>query len=98
MRRRPPRSTLTDTLFPSTTFFRSLECLQMHLRAEYNNTPVRLFVPLSLLHRVIPVLSSEFDATASIQPHTSLPASARKGQSATTKAADRKSTRLNSSH
>src|SRR3546814_10262644 len=26
MRRRPPRSTLTDTLFPSTTLFRSGEC------------------------------------------------------------------------
>src|SRR3546814_6673739 len=28
MIRRPPRSTLTDTLFPYTTLFRSLECLE----------------------------------------------------------------------
>src|SRR3546814_14886294 len=30
MIRRPPRSTRTDTLFPYTTLFRSLECRQEH--------------------------------------------------------------------
>src|SRR3546814_11594767 len=35
MIRRPPRSTRTDTLFPYTTLFRSLDVLLSRLEAEY---------------------------------------------------------------
>src|SRR3546814_7325498 len=34
MKRRPPRSTLTDTLFPYTTLFRSAVFLQPHYRVS----------------------------------------------------------------
>src|SRR3546814_6227955 len=34
MRRRPPRSTRTDTLFPYTTLFRSVHGPTMHLRVR----------------------------------------------------------------
>src|SRR3546814_19824551 len=34
MRRRPPRSTRTDTLFPYTTLFRSAECVIRAVEAE----------------------------------------------------------------
>src|SRR3546814_11721031 len=35
MMRRPPRSTRTDTLFPYTTLFRSLDVLQVQAAAEH---------------------------------------------------------------
>src|SRR3546814_3759650 len=34
MSRRPPRSTLTDTLFPYTTLFRSEDCIALHIMGD----------------------------------------------------------------
>src|SRR3546814_13899918 len=36
MQRRPPRSTLTDTLFPYTTLFRSARQARLHISPEYS--------------------------------------------------------------
>src|SRR3546814_5185728 len=49
MRRRPPRSTLTDTLLPYTTLFRSLAALvdvgDVDRRAHVDAARVRLLLP-----------------------------------------------------
>src|SRR3546814_6457761 len=41
MRRRPPRSTRTDNLFPSTTLFRSRTCLSRHASLSRQRHPSR---------------------------------------------------------
>src|SRR3546814_17801892 len=50
MIRRPPRSTRTDTLFPSTTLFRSVEALQV-LRVVEGDGDRRLAARLGHLSR-----------------------------------------------
>src|SRR3546814_3560710 len=46
MVRRPPRSTRTDTLFPYTTLFRSLELKQTEPVTRFENAPQRTPSPL----------------------------------------------------
>src|SRR3546814_13171254 len=45
MRRRPPRSTRTDTLFPYTTLFRSLEMMVLAEEAREIGRQVRQHLP-----------------------------------------------------
>src|SRR3546814_17433493 len=72
MRRRPPRSTRTDTLFPYTTLFRSVSCRGVSLRG---NRPASLRVLLLLRLRVecaTPTPLPEHQQLAGfILPHTS---------------------------
>src|SRR3546814_2330710 len=72
MRRRPPRSTRTDTLFPYTTLFRSVSCRGVSLRG---NRPASLRVLLLLRFRVecaTPTPLPEHQQIAGfILPHTS---------------------------
>src|SRR3546814_5505973 len=54
MIRRPPRSTRTDTLFPYTTLFRSLHCIDgIENRAMLAND-LRLGPPLQALRALVP--------------------------------------------
>src|SRR3546814_4880537 len=48
MIRRPPRSTRTDTLFPYTTLFRSLDCPAHAARMEVDRSSVIIFVTAGL--------------------------------------------------
>src|SRR3546814_20503441 len=66
MRRRPPRSTRTDTLFPYTTRFRSLErlrppvCrLQPHLLREPEETAPALADPAMRRAHFAPMIAAE---------------------------------------
>src|SRR3546814_15996113 len=89
MRRRPPRSTRTDTLFPYTTLFRSgnkkgtREVRQFFNGEKVFDSPK----PVGLIQRIIQIAAN----------NNSLVLDFFAGSS-TTAHADRKSTRLNSSH
>src|SRR3546814_7162666 len=100
MLRRPPRSTRTDTLFPYTTLFRNVLLLnamaaQFHFDAgdiadeaasgevDPHILDISACDPFGLLDRFAHCLLGTFHVRAIAAPHTS---------------ADRKSTRLNSSH
>src|SRR3546814_19362516 len=99
--RRPPRSTLTDTLFPYTTRFRSRDILKPHEIAAALDVPVLIEEVQEIVHRRIElqlvVAAEQASRTRNFlregQVHVEIPvvraAVARK---------DRKSTRLNSSH
>src|SRR3546814_18237320 len=82
MIRRPPRSTRTDTLFPYTTLFRSM--LRKELSATDRNAS------LGLRGAIHYPLNTRVDDQAC--------AHAARLQRHVQRAADRKSTRLNSSH
>src|SRR3546814_6853239 len=82
MRRRPPRSTLTDTLFPSTTLFRSLlkslalARSSVEFRLSHNGKPVRIWKAArdeqAQLQRVAEVLGEDFPAQSlRSEEHTS---------------------------
>src|SRR3546814_3987153 len=58
MRRRPPRSTRTDTLFPYTTLFRSRRAVGMPLVAVSNVLPCFANWPVARLARLIPDVNS----------------------------------------
>src|SRR3546814_15148742 len=89
MIRRPPRSTRTDTLFPYTTLFRSVRerrSARRHERCRCRQAGAERFEALRL-QRVEATLGNQIRAlpvVAAIDQHQH--------------AADRKSTRLNSSH
>src|SRR3546814_18061043 len=89
MIRRPPRSTLTDTLFPYTTLFRSP--ITLHPRHALSEPPLasQRWQP-KRLHQ--PFLQLRLPG----RPHSAVPAAIRPG--VTVRDGDRKSTRLNSSH
>src|SRR3546814_11280422 len=85
MLRRPPRSTRTDTLFPYTTLFRSRAELRRREAFLKAAARVRNEVDLEALARAI--ATNDADAVAALI--TALEEAL---------SADRKSTRLNSSH
>src|SRR3546814_12648115 len=89
MIRRPPRSTRTDTLFPYTTLFRSL--LQPDIRLDAGI----LALPSEQQRAIGRRLTDWLDAQK--QRHLR-PLLAMAQQSRDAAIADRKSTRLNSSH
>src|SRR3546814_9008954 len=73
MKRRPPRSTLTDTLFPYTTLFRSLDgldvvrCLQQRLvraRVEPRVAAAKLFEVQPALLEIAAVEVGDFQFAA----------------------------------
>src|SRR3546814_14749032 len=94
MVRRPPRSTLTDTLFPDTTLFRSLPILLENMRREGYELAVSR--PRVVLKEIDGVKCEPFEMLTVDIEDTNQGAvmealGARRGE-------DRKSTRLNSSH
>src|SRR3546814_17557086 len=95
---RPPRSTLTDTLFPYTPLFRSGDLLASNRRrpvviaptqalATSNAFDRRIFMRVAIALMLMPILP------LAVAP---APAMAETAPAATQE--DRKSTRLNSSH
>src|SRR3546814_18383261 len=101
MTRRPPRSTRTDTLFPYTTLFRSLdnELIEACQSAIEGGTPIRLERTVRNVNRTVgAMLSGEIARRyghRGLAPDTiRIEFSGVAGQSF---GADRKSTRLNSS-
>src|SRR3546814_19631367 len=88
MLRRPPRSTRTDTLFPYTTLFRSLADLRrLPWRLDCIGSRDRDAATAAAIEGAIRAHGLE----ARVTLHGEMPAAA-------TATADRKSTRLNSSH
>src|SRR3546814_20727930 len=99
---RPPRSTLTDTLFPYTTLCRSyrLMCLQAHYRSELEFSWEGVGAALTRLKRLVMAVErlkastgnerTEFEALNDFDKAICEDLNSPK--------ADRKSTRLNSSH
>src|SRR3546814_16334178 len=86
MIRRPPISTRTDTLFPYTTLCRSIQSFEVdNLKALHALTPVRL---IQLLDKE----GGPADGAVASYAAMTTPAGLK------AVAADRKSTRLNSSH
>src|SRR3546814_2009319 len=102
MRRRPPRSTRTDTRFPYTTLFRSFVA---NVDRTARNTNLLLWHrKLHLIdHGAAPYVHHDWASAGSaaaspfarIADHVLLPLATRLREA---DAADRKSTRLNSSH
>src|SRR3546814_12495144 len=88
MLRRPPRSTRTDTLFPCTTLFRSVLMQVQRFESLYNER-----VLLDATWRLTPINQGK---KASIICRGAAQVQVQQGVSAMV--ADRKSTRLNSSH
>src|SRR3546814_18394118 len=84
MLRRPPRSTRTDTLFPYTTLFRSADAAAATARSD--------FISRSALRRQVRRWRRKDVGIVTCY------LGAARSASASTRAADRKSTRLNSSH
>src|SRR3546814_11250307 len=87
MLRRPPRSTRTDTLFPYTTLFRSVAVVARPGADQRDLVHLRYAEQAQR----VPVRDEGFDVVAAFK-ELQLPAPVR------LPAADRKSTRLNSSH
>src|SRR3546814_3447088 len=106
MIRRPPRSTRTDTLFPYTTLFRSIESdrLQQQIEAERRRNEENRVAQEALLDRSIGQVVSAANAGALDQRIDTAAldgVAAKIGQQINTlldTMGDRKSTRLNSSH
>src|SRR3546814_19736010 len=98
MIRRPPRSTLTDTLFPYTTLCRS-SMAQALVTANFPLPSVvgSLDAYISAVHR-IPVLSSEEEQALSRDYLEEANLAAAKKLVMSHLRLDRKSTRLNSRH
>src|SRR3546814_16380944 len=100
MKRRPPRSTRTDTLFPYTTLFRSLFLLDSGGQYPDGTTDVTRTIAIGepsaeMRRRFTLVLKGHIAlARALSQGHDRQPARRR----GALRALDRKSTRLNSSH
>src|SRR3546814_20967182 len=97
MRRRPPRSTRTDTLFPDTTLFRSREG---HVRPRRGGG-----VPVYALHAAEGLAGAHLfhdhlpsDRVGTAPEVTPMKFPRPVQNSTTLRMLDRKSTRLNSSH
>src|SRR3546814_13497315 len=111
MRRRPPRSTRTDTLFPYTTLFRSGAC-PMTIQLYTWSTPNGRKISILLEELGVPYEVHTIDITKdeqfsqdflAINPNNKIPAIIDPdGPGDVTftlfESGDRKSTRLNSSH
>src|SRR3546814_17554850 len=101
MIRRPPRSTLTDTLFPCTTLFRSLEVVEIPtnvptVRKDYDDEVYR-----TAKEKFNAMLEQIRDCQQRGQPILVGTVSIEKSEllaAALKQQGDRKSTRLNSSH
>src|SRR3546814_11760085 len=93
MIRRPPRSTLTDTLFPYTTLFRSAKAQLAREKAdaEFALAERKFQFEASLAERKMELEAELARENAARQHEVSM-------KTADTKIGDRKSTRLNSSH
>src|SRR3546814_9262835 len=110
MIRRPPRSTLTDTLFPYTTLFRSLErvdVIKIPAEREREAADFRLLVhrriEIGMLGTLVRRIAVEARITEiAVDVIELIPVRRLVGDAAVvtvfTDQADRKSTRLNSSH
>src|SRR3546814_14525175 len=104
MIRRPPRSTRTDTLFPYTTLFRSGEDLHLALAEVDRAVGDGDLVWIAPVHRVVleqmRVVLDRAQVVDGDELHVVAPGLERRAQHETpdTSEADRKSTRLNSSH
>src|SRR3546814_14335055 len=99
MIRRPPRSTLTDTLFPYTTLFRSLilrECFMKVRRFE--DFQSRLGISRGVLAERLHGLTDNFILTKVAYQQDPLRHEYRLTPKGLKLYPDRKSTRLNSSH
>src|SRR3546814_3102248 len=79
MNRGPPRSTLTDTLFPYTTLFRS----QAGSRQNDTATPVLLTAALTAPVLLAPVLLAWYDSHARLLPWRARPGAASHGRGTT---------------
>src|SRR3546814_19935557 len=89
MIRRPPRSTRTDTLFPYTTLFRSP---RLHIQRVHAHRAVDIVITFGQGLDVGRVVRADTDTQK--VPYPTLPGSLQ----GSIQGADRKSTRLNSSH
>src|SRR3546814_17931802 len=100
MIRRPPRSTRTDTLFPSTTLFRSngdgrYEFIDVPLQYGANRFEIILYGPQGQVRREIKQVQVGMD---SIPPQQTWYWAGVAQENTDLIELDRKSTRLNSSH
>src|SRR3546814_15772230 len=108
MLRRPPRSTRTDTLFPYTTLFRSVEYVledndRLTLKASHVITWCKDFIDLNVVQPELfidcnPFIPGDCDGTTN---STNVPKAKLWGseiEASYDGPRDRKSTRLNSSH
>src|SRR3546814_11099695 len=99
MIRRPPRSTLTDTLFPYTTLFRSPDKRRNHGRAPHAAAGIDLRAyPAVARHQLeADVVQAHGGAVLLARDHGDLELARQIGEFGM-EGRDRKSTRLNSSH
>src|SRR3546814_19568963 len=101
MIRRTPRSTRTDTLFPYTTLFRSLDRIRIILCMRFGERDAHLHRPAGM-HRIEiteQALAQRYHADEILEDSAQLPLGPRRLQPlAIAPTIDRKSTRLNSSH
>src|SRR3546814_16061874 len=101
MIRRPPRSTRTDTPFPYTTLFRSLEADRYKLLAEQNRINAHPLLPPRgvLLDRFgMPIAGNRSSFAVILRRDEIAEPAASLRSLAQLISLDRKSTRLNSSH
>src|SRR3546814_10350716 len=68
MRRRPPRSTRTDTLFPYTTLFRS-SVRPIELAVEYKTRPAVFECCIDLGHEAVDTRSNAEETAAWVRDH-----------------------------
>src|SRR3546814_11077015 len=100
MRPRPPRSTRTDPLFPSTTLFRSL----FHARLEGDAVDVAVLVEVHLREALGELRFrgglglADAAVLVGVELHHAVAAMAAVVRAVAMPQLDRKSTRLNSSH
>src|SRR3546814_8085954 len=102
MIRRPPRSTRTDTLFPYTTLFRSIESLLSAIVADgmtgrRHRSNCEL-VAQGFANIVAPLFGGICVTGTVARTATNVRAGARGARQERRRDRDRKSTRLNSSH
>src|SRR3546814_20813954 len=103
MRARPPRSTQTDTLFPDPTLFRSAKASAQDAATDIKETVKPTGDTVAATKGSAQAIDAPDasgatpDDTAAIANET-MPAVAEETVSAAPRPADRKSTRLNSSH
>src|SRR3546814_15172317 len=99
--RRPPRSTRTNTLFPSTTLFRSVAAAEAHI-ASCPDCQRELESLRPVVDRFVAWPTDVLRPTTSLQARLALRIAGETGQQPVPpparRWADRKSTRLNSSH
>src|SRR3546814_20730105 len=103
MKRRPPRSTRTDTLFPNTTLFRSAPHLRGDITTTRENPIVLNRITAASVYLVQRFLPSPFVFAILLTLIVLIAAMLSTGQGLPAMAqhwgnGDRKSTRLNSSH